>query len=137
MFGKPSRQGSKIPGRSAKTGKLFVREEAGQALKDWRANVRECAIAARDGQDMMTGALRLTVVFFVPRPKSVSVSSRPLPTVAPDLDKMVRAVGDALKEAAVYKDDSQIIEIIAAKHYATEKADHAPGAWIKVGPYLS
>lgn len=134
VYGIPVQQGSKRPGQSSKTGKLFVREETGERLKDWRVAVTEAALQAREAGNVatMTGAIRLDVHFFMPRPASISVKKRPCPTVAPDLDKLIRAVGDALKGAGIYKDDCLIVSIQASKQYATDDITKAPGAWIVV-----
>lgn len=131
VYGRPTQQGSKIPAVSSK-GKKYVREQAGERLKDWRTDVKEAALAARGDTPTITGPVKLSIQFFMPRPASVSPGKRPHPTVAPDLDKLIRAVGDALKSAGVYKDDCLIVSIQATKQYATDERDLSPGAWIVV-----
>lgn len=132
VYGIVASQGSKIPGRSSTTGKLFVREQGGKKLDQWRSDVKEAAQVARGDADTFAGAIDLRIDFYVNRPASVSAKKRPHPTVRPDLDKMVRGVCDALKAAGVYKDDSQVVRIVAAKRYAAESVDQSPGAWIVV-----
>jgi|SRR5688572_27762048 len=145
VYGIPAPQGSKIPGVSSKTGKMFVREQSGKTLEPWRDAVKRAALTARGidpdtGEaipgaksiDTLTGPIRLGVNFYVPRPASVSVKKRPLPTVAPDLDKYLRGAGDALKAAGVYKDDAQVVSIQAVKVYGTDEAQSSPGAWIVI-----
>ena len=141
VYGIPAPQGSKIPGVSSKTGKMFVREQSGKTLKSWREDVKNAALIARGVQDSrtnpepiptLTGAIRLGINFYMPRPASVSVKKRPLPIVAPDLDKLVRGVGDALKAAGVYRDDAQVVSIQAVKVYGTDEAQSSPGAWIVI-----
>ncbi len=57
--------------------------------------------------------------FYLERPKTVKPSDRALPIVAPDLDKLVRAVGDGIGQSGlIWGDDSQITEILARKYYA-------------------
>src|SRR4029077_10610387 len=65
---------------------------------------------------VILSAVRLTVAFYLPRPKSLarSVHSH---IKKPDLDKCVRAIQDALAKI-VYRDDAQIVELLAAKLYA-------------------
>jgi crossover junction endodeoxyribonuclease RusA len=46
---------------------------------------------------------------------------------APDLDKLVRAVGDALTQAGVLRDDALIVALAAAKVY-----DEHPGAKVVI-----
>lgn len=145
VYGIPKPQGSKIPGVSSK-GKPYVREQAGQKLKDWRSSVKEAALLARGADennegvapiDTITQACAVQIQFLVPRPASVPESKRKYPSVMPDLDKMVRATLDALKEAGVYKDDSLVIKIWAIKQYAGDNLDASPGAWITVTDQLS
>jgi crossover junction endodeoxyribonuclease RusA len=132
VYGIPAPQGSKIPGVSSKTGKMFVREQSSKTLGSWRQDVKDAAILARGDIDTLTGPIRLTVNFLVPRPASVTPKKRPFPTVAPDLDKYVRGVGDALKQGGVYKDDAQIVVIQATKSYADDTPEGSPGAWIVI-----
>ena len=71
----------------------------------------------------------LKIIFYMPRPKSLP--KRVLfHTKKPDLDKLVRAVKDALT-GVLWSDDSQVMEIRARKVYAAE-GDH-PGARKTVG----
>lgn len=64
--------------------------------------------------------IAITLLFSFIRPKSVSEKKRPYMTVKPDLDKLIRAVLDALTNVA-YKDDSQVIHIYAEKVYSDEE----------------
>jgi len=92
----------------------------GSALALWRSSI---ALAARfAGAKPLEGAMGLDVIFHVQRPKSVKRAS---PSVAPDLDKYLRSVGDALT-GICYIDDSQIVDIKAKKVYSD-----SPGAEIK------
>jgi len=136
VYGIPAPQGSKVPGVSSKTGKMFVREQSGKTLHPWRQDVKEAALMARGDQETLTAGVKLQITFFMPRPASVSVKKRPHPTVAPDLDKLVRGVGDALKQAGVYKDDAQVLGIQASKVYASDDRELSPGAWIVVSEIL-
>jgi hypothetical protein len=149
VYGIPAPQGSKIPGVSSKTGKLFVREQSSKTLTPWRQDVKAAAQVARGlpagaagpdelvGADSvanviptMTGPVVLVIDLWVPRPASVKPAKRPYPVVAPDLDKYVRGIGDALKQAGVYADDAQVIGIKATKRYADD--DQQAGAWITI-----
>lgn len=58
----------------------------------------------------------LTVTFYLPRPRSAP--RRVLfPATKPDLDKLTRAVGDALKGIA-YTEDSRIVDLHIRKRFA-------------------
>lgn len=62
--------------------------------------------------------VRLMAVFRLKRPKSLpKTKATPRHTRKPDLDKLTRAVGDALK-GVVYNDDSQIDQLKVTKQYA-------------------
>lgn len=134
VVGEPAPQGSKIPGRSAKTGKMFVREQNSKKQKDWRSSVIEWATKAREGSGWETtdSPVEVALDIRVIRPLSVSIRRRPYPSVKPDLDKIVRNTLDGLKSAGIYRDDAQVINIVARKRYATDDPDGAPGASIRV-----
>jgi crossover junction endodeoxyribonuclease RusA len=70
--------------------------------------------------------VELSVIFYLPRPKT---ATRQFPAVMPDLDKLIRAVGDSLTTAGIISDDSRIIAIQAKKLYAD---DRGVGAVIRV-----
>lgn len=59
----------------------------------------------------------LDVLFMFVRPKSAK--DRQWHTVKPDLDKMLRAVKDALTGVA-YEDDAQVVRVVAMKGYGME-----------------
>lgn len=119
----PKPQGSKkvIHGR--------LIEASGQALKVWRRQIAD-ACEPYLTENIHLGPVRLEVDFFLPRPKSIPKSQRPSPIVPPDLDKLLRAVGDAIGQSGlIWGDDSQIVEISARKHYDDE---HPSGAVIVI-----
>lgn len=98
-------------------------------LKGWRASIAAEArqYLQRTNQAPFSGPVALDVTFYLPRPKSAP--RRVLyPATKPDLDKLVRSVGDALK-AIAYEEDSRIVDIIARKRFAV---DSAPRAEIEV-----
>lgn len=72
------------------------------------------------------GPVALDVAFRMPRPKR---TKRRLPHVTPDLDKLCRAVGDALTGIA-YADDAQIVYLTARKVYA--EAGEEMGAMVRI-----
>lgn len=122
VFGDPAPQGSKKVVR----GRLI---EASKKLKPWRAAIEKaCQPYAQD--NIYLGPVRLEVDFFLPRPPSIRMTKRPLPIVPPDLDKLLRAVGDGIGQSGfIWGDDSQVVEIFARKFYAD---DREPGAVINI-----
>lgn len=125
-------QGSKVPGVSD-AGKKFVREQAGAALVKWRKAIIKAAGEAMGDTPPSKLPLKLEIIFYMQRGKTVK---RVHHTVYPDLDKMIRAVGDSLKIAGVVADDAQFIYIVAQKFYVSGKPEDEfggmPGAWIRV-----
>jgi Holliday junction resolvase RusA-like endonuclease len=95
--------------------------------KAWRTAIVNEVIATLPADwEPIDGPCELIVNFYMAKPASVKRSS---PSVAPDLDKLVRSVGDALAIAGVYTDDSRITRISARKLYAQ---GIEPGATITV-----
>jgi Holliday junction resolvase RusA-like endonuclease len=62
-----------------------------------------------------TGALILSLDFFLPRPKSARKTAQAVKR--PDLDNLVKGTQDALK--AFWKDDAQIVSLHARKFLAS------------------
>ena len=84
--------------------------------KAWRRAIVEEALATLpEDWEPIDEPCELIVNFYLPKPKTVN---RPLPSVSPDLDKLIRAVGDSLTDSGVVADDSRIVRISARKVYA-------------------
>lgn len=114
--------GQPIPQGSMKVINGHIIHSQGSALAAWRSLV---ALAAkRAGATPTDAPISMTLIFIMKKPKTVT---RQYPTVAPDLDKLVRAVLDALT-AIAYKDDSQVIDIRALKIYG-----ETPGLEARIG----
>ena len=95
--------------------------------KAWRkAIVQEAIATLPDDWQPIDEPCELIVNFYMPKPASVK---RSLPTVSPDLDKLIRAVGDSLTDSGIVIDDSRIVRISARKLYAE---GIGPGATILV-----
>jgi Holliday junction resolvase RusA-like endonuclease len=95
--------------------------------KRWRNAVVFAALdLIGDGWEPIQEPVELSVIFYLPRPKT---ATRDFPAVMPDLDKLIRAIGDSLTDAGILADDSRIITIYAKKLYAD---DRGPGAVIRV-----
>jgi crossover junction endodeoxyribonuclease RusA len=130
VAGIPAPQGSK---RHVGDGVMI---ESCERLGDWRSVMAwSAANAYRDdtGRRLppLTGAVVLVAEFVMPRIKSLP-KRKPTPphTKRPDVDKLLRSVGDAMK-AVVWADDSQLVEITGTKRYA--EPDEQPGAHLLVG----
>jgi Holliday junction resolvase RusA-like endonuclease len=126
VAGTPAPQGSK----SHKGHGVML--ESSKTVGDWRSVLAWTAHKAYTGPPI-TGAVVLAVEFVMPRPKAMS-KRKPTPphTKRPDVDKLLRAVGDALS-GVVWSDDSNIVESISRKRYA--EPDERPGAHLLVGEW--
>lgn len=85
-------------------------------LKAWELQIRATAQAAANGVFFERGTVAVDVRFYLPRPKSAPKRVTTHCT-KPDLDKLVRAVDDALTQV-LWRDDSQVTEIYATKVFA-------------------
>ncbi|MDT0472805.1 RusA family crossover junction endodeoxyribonuclease [Streptomyces sp. DSM 41014] len=129
--GLPAPQGSK---RHVGRG---VMVESSKKVKPWRE-----AVAAETAKLTFedTPFVRVSVWFFLPRPKSHYRTGRnahllkpaaPLyPGKYPDLDKLCRSTLDALRMGGAYRDDAQVVKLWAFKVFAA--AGEVPGALIRV-----
>jgi len=118
--GKPVAQGSK---RHVGHG---VMVEMGKDLAPWRQAIAEYAKREAGGEQLL-GPLRLRAVFFFPRPsahfgtgRNIGQLKKSAPTwrdANPDLDKLLRAVGDGLTASGVIRDDRHIVRMYGEKRY--------------------
>lgn len=129
VHGVPAPQGSKnafaIKKGGAYTGRTVVVEQS-RGVEPWRQAVR--AEAQRQDGRFETGPVSVDVLFWLPRPKSHYGSGRNAAKLKesapryhasqPDLDKLARAVLDAVVQGGAIRDDSQIAVLHAEKFYA-------------------
>ena len=117
IYGNPAPQGSKTA--IVRNGRAIMFESS-KKLPEWRETVLMGATIARAEQGGLTilGPVTVMMTFHMPRPKS---TSRKYPNSAPDLDKLIRAVGDALQESEVLANDGQIVTLVAHKVYAEKE----------------
>ncbi len=123
--GRPKAKGSLVVG-VRKDGSRFTRTQTGYGQAQWAAAVKLAAVEAmrQAGMPIQPGPLRAEITFVRTRPKAhLDTKGRvrerhlwDLPTARPDLDKVMRSVGDAL-QGAVYKDDAQITECTTRKRW--------------------
>lgn len=116
--------GQPIPQGSMKVINGHVIHSQGSALAAWRSAIALSAKSA--GAKPHIEPVEIELVFRMTKPRTVTRSE---PSVAPDLDKLIRAVLDALT-AVAYRDDGQVTRITATKEYGT------PGVSVKVGAKL-
>lgn len=114
--GRPAPQGSKrYLGRSGGKG---ITVESSKAVAPWRADIREHVAARAETESVTDGPITLRLQFVMPRPASAPKRRTPDAVKRPDLDKLARAVLDALGSAGVWRDDSQVVQLRASKRIA-------------------
>ena len=131
--GAPAPQGSKVA-RTTPGGAGYVHESNRAKLEPWRAAVAARAREAMGGRPPLTGPLELDVAFLFGRPRAHYRTGRHAgelkPTAPiycdkrPDLDKLLRAIGDAIT-GIVAVDDAAIVELHARKAYGSPSAQIA------------
>jgi crossover junction endodeoxyribonuclease RusA len=103
-------------------------------LKGWQQKAALAIAKAREGRPLEAGPVSLIAEFRFARPPSHYTKTGALRAGAPqapgrpDLDKLLRALLDALTGVA-FKDDAQIIDIDATKRYCDP-----PGVLVRVAP---
>ena len=75
----------------------------------------------------LRGAVKVECIFYLRRAKT---NKTPLPVVAPDVDKLARALLDSCKD--VWGDDAQVVELIAYKRWASGE----PGVQVSITKLL-
>jgi Holliday junction resolvase RusA-like endonuclease len=110
--------------------------DSNRSAKSWAQLVAEGAnhaLAQRPPEErgVLDGPVRLTLAFYLPRPKKYQRRRGidPAHVTKPDASKLVRGVEDALTQV-VYRDDAQIVELVVTKRYAALEA--APHVYIRV-----
>jgi crossover junction endodeoxyribonuclease RusA len=126
-----------VPGHAAPQGSKRhvghgVIVESSTRLKPWRSDVQSRLMDA-DGQPLVkfdSSPVKLSLEFVLKRPVSTPKRATPQAAKKPDLDKLIRAVADAITDAGIWRDDSQIVMLQANKRLA-ELAE-TPGCWIHI-----
>ena len=102
----------------------------------WRRAVRDAASDALRDAEPLAGPLRVEAAFTFPKPTAAPKRRITWPTTraSGDIDKQLRNLFDALVDSGVMHDDSQIIEVTAAKRYPFEGPDALtfPGVVVRI-----
>lgn len=115
--------------------RVVVTHDRGPELDQWRLRVSRAAEDAAEAaywEPRYDGPVEVWAEFRLPRPKSAPKSRKHAQT-KPDLDKLARAIGDALapyKRPGVLRDDSRIVAWSAVKRYADDA--HPAGVMVRV-----
>ena len=124
IYGLPVAQGRP---RAAKLPSGQIRVYDPQKSRDWKRTVMAQVLAVKP-ERLLAGALAGEMDFYLPRPKSAP-KRVVYPVVRPDCTNLVKGTEDALK-GIVFADDSQIVSLRVAKHYASDGT--TPGVYVRL-----
>jgi len=108
-------------------GRPIIVDDNRKALKDWASAVSGALQSDWEGPPL-EGPVAVTLTFWFLKPPSAR--KRAYPVVKPDLDKIARAVLDAMTGIA-FRDDAQVVRLMLSKDYNAESGVH-----VSVGPVL-
>lgn len=143
--GTPVPQGSKRAWFNQKSKTVVMREQAGERLTSWRAEIVGIVRQLRADIGLFEreeGPMSVGLTFYQARPIGhygsgrnahlIKDSAPVYPIKPPDIDKLTRAVLDALTIAGVWVDDSQVVASTQRKRYA-DRFTGTTGVHISVG----
>ncbi len=115
--------------------------EVSKGEGSWRATVAKTAADAMRAAQLapIEGPVRLKLEFYEPRPKGhfgkkgLKPNAQPRPTKAPDADKLMRSIGDALNKVC-WRDDAQVCCAEIHKLY-TDDTQPFGGVRVTVAPW--
>jgi Holliday junction resolvase RusA-like endonuclease len=146
-------QGSKTAFVSKSTGRPIVVDKDVR-LPQWRMKVTAAAIE-KQAEIMHTNPhlylqfpfaepIGIRVSFVLARPKVhygtgrnsgiIKFNAPAYPSTMPDLDKLLRAIFDALTDSRVWLDDGQVVWCQASKHYTGPSWPGGEGVHVTLGP---
>lgn len=106
VYGVAAGKGSATSFFSAKQGRTFTHSP--KSTQSWERLVRVIAQEHVPAGGLVDGPVEMGLRFFLPKPKSAPKRRRTWPDRKPDLDKLVRAVLDALT-GVIYTDDARVV----------------------------
>jgi Holliday junction resolvase RusA-like endonuclease len=105
------------------------RPAAREAFKSWRSAIMDKArAAAEEHGPFPDGPLHLGLTFYMPKPASARKAEFWC-WKRPDIDKLERAVLDALTQSGLIGDDSRVVSVHKSKPYAIGQV---PGVAVEV-----
>jgi crossover junction endodeoxyribonuclease RusA len=141
VSGEPIPQGSSkgFPVKRANGAMGVAITHANPKTMDWRRRIADEAQRRNDevfegdrffrpkNKNHLGDGVRVVCTFYMHRPKNAKAGS--YPSVYPDVDKLARAVLDALTDV-LWDDDSQVIVLMVRKQY--QKEGEGPGVNVLV-----
>lgn len=99
-------------------------------LMAWRTAIATAASTAMADRALLEGPLSVDAMFYLPRPASLPKKRVTYPSKRPDLDKLTRALCDALT-GVVWRDDAQVVVLYMQKLYAFEQYPPGVSVWVE------
>lgn len=120
VYGPPQGKGRPRVGRFGGGVRMFTP----QKTVAYEGFVAHCGANAMGDRPLLEGAVELRLLIDVQIPASWSkrkqaqaLAGEILPTTKPDVDNVIKAIGDGLN-GVVWKDDVQVTDVITRKRYA-------------------
>lgn len=97
-----------------------LREEHGERLKQWRGLIATDAARAMKNRMPFNEPVAVALTFYFDRPQSRAKETEAYAWGGKrwDVEKLVRGVFDAMTDAAVWTDDSNVAVVVAEKRWA-------------------
>ena len=140
-YGKPAAQGSKVRTKYA------LRDSNDATLTPWRNTVSHAAhtAATADGLERIATPVHVRAAFYFDRPRTHYRTGRnahllrdnapALPQRVGDIDKLQRALLDAITDSGVWVDDALVTDIRAFKRWTgSDAAMQQPGVVVEIHP---
>lgn len=119
-------------GSGTRTKSGWYQEQAGPRLKAYQAAIERdtLAVTLQRGWTPLAGALRVTLTIEFPRPKRHYLANgtvredaprRPYPCKRGDIDKLERAVLDAIVKGMLMHDDNQIVDLQTSLYWSMDR----------------
>lgn len=113
----------KVFHRTLKSGKSFTTTYSPKT--NWYNLVYSKTLEIKNSlKKRLSGALELELKFYMPTPKSISKKKQEslfYVSKRPDLDNLAKTVMDAMNNACIWEDDSQVAKLILTKLYSRNK----------------
>jgi len=113
------------PRASSRHGKAFIYNPDSKAMKEWKLQID--ASMSRHANKGLEGAMKVTLEFYLPRPKShfragkyshlLKADAPDAESIRADVDNLAKAVLDRMTASGYINDDRQITELTVTKEW--------------------
>lgn len=128
VFGRPAQMGSKKA--FVRGGRAIITDDNSEKRKNWANAVTARAGEMMQGKSLITSPVTIKAAFYFRRPAShygtgknsasLKAAAPAIHAQTPDLDKLIRCLGDALT-GIVYRDDALIWQMSLSRHWTDKQ----------------